>query len=88
MGGTPNNTSLFSKQMIVLFLTQFFMEQLRVASMAALILIIPAVAEASVDGTLDLNWWAIGFAFLLSILKGVDRALHETDIAKKGLTRF
>ena len=60
----------------------FILELLRVGLIAAL----PVVYLSFEAGNIDIK--AISIAVVIAVLKAIDRALHESGIAEKGLTRF
>lgn len=61
---------------------QFSLELLRVALVAALPILITSVESGNVD------YKIVATVAVVAILKAVDRALHESGVAEKGLTRF
>ena len=61
---------------------EFSLELLRVALVAALPVVIASAEAGSVD------YKVIGTIAVVAVLKAVDRALHESGVAEKGLTRF
>lgn len=64
------------------FVKEFAKEGLRVA----LVAVIPLFLLALEAG--EINLTAIAVAAAMAVLRALDRALHETGIAEKGLTRF
>lgn len=65
-----------------LFLKEFLLELLRISLIAAL----PVIIASLEHGNLDLKVLAVAVA--LAVLRAVDRALHESGVAEKGITRF
>ena len=61
---------------------QFSLELLRVALVAALPIVIASAESGNVD------YKIIATVAVVAVLKAVDRALHESGVAEKGLTRF
>lgn len=61
---------------------QFSLELFRVALVAAL----PVVIASAESGTVDYK--IVATVAVVAVLKAVDRALHESGVAEKGLTRF
>ena len=59
-----------------------------VALLAVTAVLVPSLEAAQATGELAINWQAIKIVALLAIIKGVDRALHESKVAEKGITRF
>ena len=60
----------------------FVLELLRVAVIA----VIPVTILAMETKTFD--WKAIAIVGAIAVLKALDRMLHETGVAERGLTRF
>ena len=61
---------------------QFSLELARTAMIAAL----PVVIASLESNELDLKVFAV--AVTIAVLRAVDRALHQSGIAEKGLVRF
>jgi hypothetical protein len=61
---------------------QFCLEVGRIA----LVAVVPVAISMLETKTID--WRALGIVGAVAALKGIDRALHETDTAEKGLVRF
>lgn len=68
-----------AKRKVVL---EFVKESGRIALVAALPVAIPMIETG------ELNWYVIGTVALVAVLKGVDRSLHQTGVAEKGIVRF
>lgn len=64
------------------FVKSFSIELARVALLAALPLLITSLEAGSVD------WNAIGIVTAVAVLRAIDRALHESGVSEKGITRF
>jgi hypothetical protein len=60
----------------------FVLEAGRVALIAALPIVIDSLQKGEVD------WKLVGIAVLISLLKALDRWMHEKGVAEKGITRF
>jgi hypothetical protein len=67
------------------FAVQFLKEIGRLALLAAIPLFITAFGDGVITAA---EWVAIYVASGIAVLKGIDRALHETKVAEKGLLRF
>lgn len=61
---------------------EFLLEAGRVVAIA----ILPILISSLERGEIDLK--AVGIAGAIAVLKAVDRSLHETEVAKKGIVRF
>lgn len=61
---------------------EFVLEMARIAAVAVLPVAIVMLESNAID------WNAIVMIGIIAVLKGLDRALHETGTAKKGITRF
>lgn len=60
----------------------FTLELLRIALVAVLPILITSLESGNVDFRI------VGTLAAVAVLKAVDRALHESGVAEKGLTRF
>lgn len=61
---------------------EFTLELSRIALVAVLPILITSVESGNVD------YKIIATVAVVAVLKAVDRALHESGVAEKGLTRF
>lgn len=55
-------------------------------SRIALVAILPVLIASLENG--DVDFKVLGVIAAIAVLKAIDRALHESGLAKKGLTRF
>lgn len=60
----------------------FVLELLRVAVIA----VIPVAVVSLENGTVDPR--ALGVVAVVAVLKALDRMLHETGVAERGIVRF
>lgn len=63
-------------------LKEFVLELLRVAVLAAIPVVIISLEQGQV------NTEALLIAVGIAVLKAIDRTLHESGMAEKGITRF
>ena len=61
---------------------EFILELLRMATLAVLPVLIPALESGNVD------YKVVATLVVVAVLKSIDRALHESKVAVDGITRF
>jgi hypothetical protein len=67
------------------FIIEWFKEMARIALAAALPIFITVFNDGAITND---EWKALYIAASLAVAKGIDRALHETKVAEKGILRF
>ena len=62
------------------------LDGLRVAVISMVAIILMGIDTQT--GSVDINWQMVKVAGTISLLKSLDKWLHESGVAEKGITRF
>lgn len=68
------------------YMNKALLESLKELLRVVLIAVLPVLYTSLDQGTVD--WKAVGIVAVVAGLRAVDKWLHESGVADKGLTRF
>lgn len=74
------------KEQLKLFISESLLEFGRVAELSVYPVLLTGINLQT--GDIAINWLLVKALLVVAALKGLDKGLHKTGIAEKGLARF